>query len=93
MKNLFGKTVAFVLVAGFLTSCAVSAPLLVSSNAVGSKTGTSSYKVIFGFMPMNAEAGAIAAAKQGGITKIATVDQTVKGGLFKATVTTTVTGE
>tara|TARA_B100000795_G_scaffold250590_1_gene218900 strand:- start:218 stop:499 length:282 start_codon:yes stop_codon:yes gene_type:complete len=93
MKNLIGKTLAFVLVAGFLTSCAVSSPLMVTSNAVGTKTGTSSYKVILGFKPMNADGGAIKAAKQGGITKIATVDQTVKGGLFSTTVTTTVTGE
>lgn len=31
--------------------------------------------------------------KNGGITKIATVDQVVKGGFFTVTVTTVVTGE
>ena len=34
----------------------------------------------------------VAAAKNGGISKIATVDVTSKGGLLKSTVTTTVTG-
>jgi hypothetical protein len=93
MKKLIFKTLSFVVIAGVLTSCAVSAPLLVTSNTIGSKTGTSSYKVVFGFAPINAESGAIAAARNGEITKIATVDQTVKGGLFSTTVTTVVTGE
>lgn len=93
MKKIFGKVLAGVAVAGILTSCAVSSPLMVTSNSVGSKTGEASYKVIFGIAPLKAEAGAIQAAKNGGITKIATVDQTVKGGLFSSTVTTVVTGE
>tara|TARA_B110000211_G_C14058773_1_gene544572 strand:+ start:966 stop:1247 length:282 start_codon:yes stop_codon:yes gene_type:complete len=93
MKKLIFKTLSFVVIAGVLTSCAVSAPLLVTSNAVGTKTGTSSYKVVFGISPMHSESGAIAAARNGNITKIATVDQTVKGSLFTTTVTTVVTGE
>ena len=92
MKKLIFKTLSFVVIAGVLTSCAVSTPLFVTSNSVGSKIGKSSYKAILGFAPNNAESGAIAAAKNGNITKIATVDQTVKGGLFSATVTTVVTG-
>lgn len=93
MKKLIFKTLSFVVIAGVLTSCAVSAPLFVTSNPIGSKTGQSTYTVVFGIAPMNAESGAIAAAKNGNITKIATVDQTVKGGLFSSTVTTVVTGE
>lgn len=93
MKKIATKIFAGAIVVSTLASCAVSAPLFVSSNAVGSKVGEASYKTILGIPPFNAEAGAIQAAKNGGIKKIATVDQTVKGGLFTTTVTTVVTGE
>ena len=93
MKRIISKISMIVLAGVVLTSCAVSSPLMVTSNKVGTKTGEASYKVIFGIAPLNADAGAIKAAKNGKITKIATVDQTIKGGLFTATVTTVVTGE
>lgn len=93
MKKIITKIFAGAIVVSTLASCAVSAPLMVSSNTRGDKVGEASYKIIFGFAPLNADAGAITAAKNGGITKIATVDQVVKGGFFTVTVTTVVTGE
>lgn len=78
-----------------LTSCSISGPLFVTDNPGGkdSKTGKSSYKMILGFMPFNADASIATAAKNGGITRVSTVDQKITGGFFSTTVTTVVTGE
>jgi len=76
-----------------ISSCSVSAPLLVTDNG-GSKTGEASYKVVLGiFRPMDADISIAKAAKNGGITKVSTVDSKVKAGLFATTYITTVTGE
>lgn len=94
MKKSITKLFAGAIVVLTLASCAVSAPLMVTDNTRGDKVGKSSYSTIFGIpLGLHLETGVIAAAKNGGITKVATVDQTVQGGLFKATVTTIVTGE
>ena len=84
---------AIAVVAIALQSCSVAAPVLVTDNPVGSKVGEAKYKVILGFPPMNADAGIATAAKNGGISKVATVDIKVKSGLFVTTVSTVVTGE
>ena len=78
-----------------LTSCSISGPLFITDNAGGpnSKTGESSYTMILGFMPLNADASIATAAKNGGITKVATVDQKITGKFFSTTITTVVTGE
>ncbi len=91
MKKLMILVIAVAAIA--LQSCTVSHPVLVTDNAVGSKTGEASYKVILGFPPMKADASIRTAAKNGGIDKVATVDVVVRGGLFTTTVTTRVTGE
>ena len=94
MKKSIIKLFAGAIIVSTLSSCAVSAPLMVTANKRGEKVGEASYKTIFGIqMGLDAETGVIAAAKNGGIKKVATVDQTVKGGLFISTVTTVVTGE
>lgn len=92
MRN-FILSVAAVVVISFLGSCAVSYPYMVTNNPRGSKVGESSYKIILGYAPLKADAGAIAAARNGKISKISTVDVQVKGGLFVTTVKTVVTGE
>lgn len=75
-------------------SCSVSGPGFVTDNAVNTKTGEASYNVwIFGIRPMDADASIRTAAKNGGITKVASVDYKVKGGLLKTTYSTIVTGE
>ena len=79
---------------GIMTSCSVSGPLLVTDNEARVKRGEAGYTVWLGFIrPMEADASIRTAAKNGGITKVATVDQKVYGGLFKVTFTTVVTGK
>jgi hypothetical protein len=72
----------------------VKLPLQVTENPVGSKTGQASGQIILGLFG-NVDAGAGTAAKNAGITKIATVDLEVKTllGVLVVTYTTTVTGE
>lgn len=91
------KKIQNILIAGSvvfaLASCSVSAPLMVSDHAIGNKRGEASRKIILGITLGHTDLGAITAARNGGITKIATVDWKVQGGLFVRTVTTVVTGE
>jgi hypothetical protein len=75
-----------------MTSCSISGPLVVTDNKALEKRGEASYTSWFGFPPFNGDASIQTAAKNGGITKVATVDRKVYGGLFRVTVTTTVTG-
>ena len=77
-----------------MSSCTVGYPVLTTDNAIGSKVGESSYSVVLGtFITKGGDASIQKAAANGDITKIATVDFVVKGGLFKQTVSTVVTGE
>lgn len=94
MKKII-KNTAIALSVFALASCTVSGPLHVTDNAGGknSKTGEASFKVILGFRPMNADASIVTAARNGDITKVATVDQKIRGGFFTMTYTTVVTGE
>jgi len=84
---------AFAVVA--LMGCpAVNLPTLVNgSNAIGSKVGQASGMIILGIIG-DVDAGAITAAKNGGITKVGAVDcrtQSLLGLAVKYT--TTVSGE
>jgi hypothetical protein len=79
-----------------VTSCSVSGPLIITDNPGGkdAKKGEASYSVILGFIrPMNVDVSIKKAAENGKITKVSTVDYKVKGGLFKTTYSTVVTGE
>ena len=84
---------AFAMIA--LMGCpAVNIPMAAASATVGAKTGQASGSIILGLFG-DVDAGSLAAARNGGITKIATVDTKIKnllGGLV-ITFTTTVTGE
>tara|TARA_B110000196_G_C20974722_1_gene580474 strand:+ start:175 stop:456 length:282 start_codon:yes stop_codon:yes gene_type:complete len=62
------------LVALFLTGCAITLPVAATSNAVGSKVGTSTATGYFGVLFFDADASIRSAAANGGITKISTVD-------------------
>ncbi|MDD3686767.1 MAG: TRL domain-containing protein [Bacteroidales bacterium] len=90
MKKIY-FIISIALVFAF-TACTVSGPLLVTDNTI-TKRGESSYKVILGFPPFKGDRSIQTAARNGGITKIATVDVRVRGGLFVQTYTTVVTGE
>ena len=55
------------------TACSITLPVTATSNAVGSKIGTAKGTVIIG-LSFNEDASIRTAAKQGGISKISTVD-------------------
>ena len=86
------------LIVGFLFvigGCASLVPIAATSNPVGGKIGESSIHYIFGIFPLNIGGGGVLnAARNGGITEIATVDQktTHYFGFWK-TVTTVVSGQ
>jgi hypothetical protein len=72
----------------------VNTPVAATGNPIGSKTGQASGQIILGIIG-DVDAGIVAAAAAGGITKVSTVDTQYKGflGSVIITVTTTVTGE
>jgi hypothetical protein len=87
--------IALVFAVVALMGCpSVNLPVAAAGATVGAKTGQSSGQLILGIIG-DVDAGMLAAAKNGGITKIATVDVQQKlnfGGIF-IIYTTTVTGE
>ena len=87
------NTVLFVGITAMLASCSVSGPLMVTNHTIGSKRGEASRKIVFGITFGHTDLGAITAARNGGIKKIATVDWKQKGGFFSQTYSTIVTGE
>ncbi|MDR2185531.1 MAG: TRL-like family protein [Treponema sp.] len=94
------KKIALVLLAVLailmIAGCTTTRPFDLTNNTVGSKVGEATGKISFGgAFGANIDVGLQAAAKNGGITKIATVDLEVTrilGNLF-VTYTTIVTGE
>jgi hypothetical protein len=60
--------------AAFLTSCSIIMPVTATSNPVGSKVGTQKATVFLGILAFDQDASIKSAAKNGGITKISTVD-------------------
>ena len=78
-----------------LASCSVKAPVAVTSNKIGSKTGVASRTVFFNLWFGTTDISLKTAAKNGNITKIATVDSKSEVGFLglKKTVSTIVTGE
>lgn len=57
-----------------LSSCALTLPVAATSNPVGTKVGTSSATGYLGVLFFNQDASIRTAAKNGGITRISTVD-------------------
>lgn len=68
------KLILFSSVALFLTSCALTLPVNATSNEVGNKVGMSKATGYLNVLWFDADASIQKAAKQGGITKISTVD-------------------
>ena len=85
---------AAIAVSAILTSCSLTLPVCATSNPVGSKVGKASATGFFGLFFFNADASIQTAAKNGGITKISTVD-IKQGNMLNIIVTfeTIVTGE
>ena len=89
------KTLAIVTIAGLMMSgCALTLPVTATSNAVGMKVGTAKATGYLGVLFFGQDASVQKAAKNGGITKISTVDikQTSILGLL-VTYETIVTGD
>jgi hypothetical protein len=89
----FIAVVGFAVVCFLAAGCAtITSPVVATTNPVGSKVGQASGKIWFGAFG-SADAGIQAAAQNGGITNISTVDFTTKLGIlglwteYQATVT------
>ena len=57
-----------------VSSCALTLPVTATSNPVGNKVGTATATGYLGILFFDADASIRTAAKNGGITKISTVD-------------------
>lgn len=80
-------------IALLFASCSITAPVAVSGNPIGSKTGKATGTCVLG-MCFGADASITKAAQNGGITKVSTVDMKRKNALgLVQTYTTIVTGE
>ena len=77
-----------------LSSCSLTLPVAATSNPVGAKVGTSKAAIFLSVLVFNGDASIQTAAKNGGITRISTVDlkQTNILGLY-GTAECIVTGE
>jgi hypothetical protein len=90
-KVLLCATVGF---ACALSSCSITMPVAVSSNPIGAKTGSATADVYLGVFCFGGDASIQKAAKNGGITRVATVDMKATSILnILNTYTTIVTGE
>jgi hypothetical protein len=93
MKNNLIKCLSVCVMTIMFVSCSITLPVTATSNSVGSKVGKSSATVVLGFA-FNEDASIRTAAKQGGISKISTVDIKVKNILgLVVTYETIITGE
>jgi len=69
------KTLALGLVAAaMMTSCAITLPVNATSNPIGNKVGTAKATGFLGVLFFDADASIRTAAKNGGITRVSTVD-------------------
>jgi hypothetical protein len=85
---------ALLAVVAMISSCSLTLPVSATSNPVGSKVGTAKATGFLGVLFFGADASIKSAAKNGGITKISTVD-IKQGNILYLIVTyeTIVTGE
>ncbi len=80
-------------VLGFMSGCASTGPITATSNPVGSKKGTACSKRVFG-VPLSLDRSIYKAARNGGVSKISTVDSHSFGiPVLFDTVCTTVRGQ
>lgn len=85
---------ALLAVVAMMSSCSLTLPVTATSNPVGTRVGTATATGFLGILFFNADASIRTAAKNGGITKISTVD-IMQGNVLNLIVTyeTIVTGE
>lgn len=67
------KTLFVVCAVALLSSCSMIVPLAATGNPIGKKIGTAKATMVFGLC-FGGDASIMTAAKNGGITKISTVD-------------------
>ena len=92
MKKAFFFAAASV--AMIMSYCSITLPVAATSNAIGNKVGKSSGTCYLAILCFNVDASIQTAARNGGISKISTVDYTQKNVLnLIITHETTVTGE
>lgn len=65
---------ALIAVVAMMSSCSLTLPVNATSNPIGNKVGTATATGFLGVLFFNADASIRTAAKNGGITKISTVD-------------------
>lgn len=68
------KIFALLAVVAMMSSCSLTLPVTATSNPVGNKVGTATATGYLGVLFFDADASIRTAAKNGGITKISTVD-------------------
>lgn len=90
VKTIF----ALLAVVAMMSSCSLTLPVAATSNTVGTKVGEAKATGYLGVLFFDADASIRTAAKNGGITKISTVDIKQEN-MFNliVTYTTIVTGE
>lgn len=93
MKTKILSLIAAVALVIMAASCSSVAPLTATSNPVGAKVGEAEAKFVFGAPLSGADYSIQTAAKNGGISKISTVDVKTKNLFVMVVRTTIVTGE
>lgn len=94
MKTKIMSFLSALLLAATLSACTVSLPIATSGNSIGSKQGKASSSIILGIIAFG-DSSIPAAAKNGGVTKVSTVDlqyTSILFGLYQQ-FTTVVIGE
>ena len=74
MLKAMKSAAALFLSAALLTGCSLTLPVTATSNPVGSKVGVAKATGYLGVLFFNQDASIQAAARNGGITRISTVD-------------------
>jgi uncharacterized protein YdbL (DUF1318 family) len=74
MLKKIKATLILIAAASMMSSCALTLPVNATSNPVGEKVGTAVATGYLGVLFFNQDASIKQAAKNGGITKISTVD-------------------
>jgi hypothetical protein len=93
MKSKINFFLLLAILVSIFSSCSTIHPLNATSNPLGSKVGSSEATTVFGIC-FDGDASIRTAAKNGGITRISTVDVKKTNVLFVVTtVRTIVTGE
>jgi hypothetical protein len=74
MLKSIKRAAALFISAALLTGCSLTMPVAATSNPVGSKVGVAKATGYLGVLFFNQDASIQAAARNGGITRISTVD-------------------